>query len=236
MQNIQITLPDNKKFIIGAVCFVFLILLTLFFFNRTPENAARPDQAFNIAPFGNLPPLNQALNDSGRMLRLAEGLVSYDEAFLFVNYRQVNTEIATLLFLWVGIDEETLQNIGSQRAIAIFIRRAYGLPDDEPIIGNPLLEDNPWGDLFNRFKAQILMQGQGHKIFDGLAYFDNELDQMVVRADISEDFVGGFSEFLQTQPADARKKYFNNFLLFIRDTKGFNNLSNKDKKLLQMLR
>lgn len=235
MGKINITELKDKRFILGGVCIFLVVLLAIFLFNRLPENAARPDQKFNITAFGNLPDLNQAVQSNARMFDLIQNLLRYDEAFLFVNYGQVNSEVATLMFLWAGIDEITLNKIGSQRAIATFIRRAYGFPEDEPLMGNPLLENNPWGDLFNRFKAQILMQGQGHKIYDGLAYFDNEEDRMVVDANLSKDFIAGFAEFLQTQDSQMRKKYFNNFLLFIRDTKGFNNLSEKDKELLKEL-
>lgn len=227
---------NQKQKMVLAGAFLFLLLVVMVTaFNRVPENAARPDQSFNIGAFGALPPLDQAVKDSGRLNNIIQEIVTYDEAYLFVNYKQVNSKIATALFLWAGISEAELERLGSQQAIAVFIRRAYGLPADEPIVNNPLLEDNPWGDLFNRFKAQILMQGQGHKIYDGLAYFDNEADQMVIDADISKGFIKGFSEFLQSQDTAARKRYINNFLLFIRDTKSFRALSEKDKELIKQL-
>lgn len=227
-------LPKNQKIIIGVLGCVCLALLFTYL-NRTPENAARPDQPFNIAAFGTLPDLNQAMRDNGQIDALVQKLLSYDEAFMFANYRQVNNDVAALMFLWAGISQRQLSEIGAQRAIEIFIRRAYGLPNDEPIIGNPLLEENPWGDLFNRFKAQILMQGQGHKIYKGLAYFDNETNQMVIRGDLSKSFMNDFAEFLNTQSADQRRRYINNLLLFIRETKGLQSLNTNDKKFLQSL-
>lgn len=229
------SLSQKQKIVLGGAC-LFLLLIAIFsFMNRAPENAARPDQLFNVGAFGMLPPLEQAVKNNGRLNNIIQEIVTYDEVYLFVNYKRVNSKVATALFLWADISEAELQRSGSQSSIATFIRRAYGLPDDELILNNPLLEDNPWGDLFNRFKAQILMQGQGHKIYDGLAYFDNENDQMIIDANISKDFVQGFSEFLKTQDAVSRKKYINNFLLFIRDTKGFRSLSDKDKELIKQL-
>lgn len=226
---------QKQKMVLAGACLFLLAIILISFFNRTPENAARPDQVFNIQAFGTLPNLNEAMRDNSRINALVQKLLSYDDAYVFVNYRQVNTELATLMFLWAGISEEELNRIGSQRAIAVFIRRAYALPADEPIVGNPILEDNPWGDLFNRFKAQILMQGQAHKIYDGLAYFDNETDEMIINGNISEEFIEGFEGFLKTQDAQTRKKHFNNFLLFIRDTKGFRELSEEDKELIKVL-
>lgn len=228
-------LPKNQKIIIGVLGCICLVLLFTYL-NRAPENAARPDQAFNIGAFGTLPDLSEAMQENGQINALVQNFLSYDEAFLFANYRPVNNDMATLLFLWAGISQKQLSEIGAQRAIEIFIRRAYALPDDEPIIGNPLLEENPWGDLFNRFKAQILMQGQGHKIYDGLAYFDNETNQMVIRGDLSKSFMNDFAEFLNTQSAEQRRRYINNLLLFIRETKGLNNISEQNKELVKNLR
>lgn len=228
-------LPKNQKIILGILGSLCLVLL-LVYFNRAPENAARPDQPFNISAFGTLPDLNEAMRENGRINSIVQNLLSYDEAFLFANYKEVNSDMASLMFLWAGISQKQLSDIGAQRAIAIFIRRAYALPDDEPIIGNPLLERNPWGDLFNRFKAQILMQGQGHKIYDGLAYFDNETNQMVIRGDLSKSFMNDFAVFLDTQSPDLRRRTLNNLLLFIRETKGLNNMNEQDNELVKGLR
>jgi hypothetical protein len=227
--------PKQKMVLAGACLFLCLVFL-ISFFNRAPENAARPDQVFNIRAFGALPDLNEAMRDNAKINNIVQDLLSYDEVYIFVNYGQINALLAELLFLWAGITEQQLKEIGAQRAISTFIRGAYALPPDEPILNNPLLEDNPWGDLFNRFKAQILMQGQGYKIYDGLAYFDNQTDAMVIEGEISKNFVKGFAEFLETQDNQTRSKYVNNFLLFIRDTKSFVNLSQEDKELIQRLK
>jgi hypothetical protein len=225
----------NKKNILGGVLAFILLAFIFYFIGRAPENAARPDQIFNISAFGTLQPLHDAMEQNDDIEALVQKLISYDEVFIFVNYPQVNNDMATLMFLWAGIDRTQLKNLGGQGAIAVFLRRVYDLPKDEIIKGNPLLEGNPWGDLFNRFKAQILMQGQGYKIYEGLAYYDNELNQMIVRSDLSEDFISGFAEFLKTQDTATRKKYLNNFLLFVRETKGFKNFSAEDKSLVKKL-
>ena len=225
----------NKQIILVGVLGIVLLIAIVVFMGASTKNKSRPEQEFNISSFGMLMPLNDAMAQSSDVNALAQKLLAYDEVVLFVNYPQVNSDMASLMFLWSGMTRAELKKLGGQRAIAVFLRHVYGLPKDEPIIGNPLLEGNPWGDLFNRFKAQILMQGQGHKIYDGLAYYDNEQNQMVVRADLSKEFMNGFAEFLKTQNSKKRKKYFNNFLLFIRDTKGFNNLSKKDKAMIKTL-
>jgi hypothetical protein len=233
----MISLPfSNKKIMFGMGIALAVLLLVVFLPRDVPENATRPDQQFTLPAFGNLPDLGQSMRQDRDINTLAQKLLSYDEFFIFVNYPQVNAEMASLMFMWVGMTPSEVRKLGGQKAIAVFLRRVYELPADEPILGHPLLENNPWGDLFNEFKAAILMQGQGHKIYDGLAYYDNEIDQMVVRGDLSEEFVTGFAEFLKTQESAKRKKYLNNFFLFIRETKGFKNLSEKDKALIKKLR
>lgn len=227
-------LQDRKIVAGGALVFVFLMIV-LGLVMGGPKNAGRPDQEFNIPAFGKLPTIQKAMKQNGEIKDIAQRLLSYDEAYIFVNYPQINNDVALLMFLWAGIDQEQLKTLGGKGAIPVFLRYVYDMPEDEILEGNPLLEDNPWGDLLNRYKAIILMQGQGYKIYDGLAYYDNEKDKMVIEGSLSENFVQGFAEFLKTQAVEKRKKYLNNFFLFIRDTKGINNLNSEEKSLIRML-
>ena len=79
------------------------------------------------------------------------------------------------------------------------------------------------------------MQGQGYKIYDGLAYYDSQRDEMVIEGRLSKPFMTGFAKFLKTQKQADRKRFINNLLVFIDQTKGLNNLSEEEKFMVQDL-
>ena len=58
---------------------------------------------------------------------------------------------------------------------------------------------------------------------------------MVIDGILSEEFVEGFAEFIKTQDKTAQKKYINNFLTFIDETKGLRKLSEEEKSMVKRL-
>ena len=230
-----INFQKNKKFIL--IGFVFLIVLALGFSycSRPVKNTAREDMPLNILAMGQLPELSQAMSANVALRSKVKDLISYDEAFLFVNYRHVNSLITETMFLWSGLTSGQIEKNDKQKLAAHFIRYVYGFPADEPIQGNPFLEDKPWADLFQKIKAKILMQGAGHKIYDGVAYYDSTRDKMVIEGGLSEPYVRNLNEFINTQPEEKQKGFRNNYLLFIDHTLGFENLNDSEKKILKEL-
>lgn len=225
---------NKKLFIIAALALFFMIVLG-FFIGKGDGSPARPDQKITIPAMGNLPDLDIAMAENNAIRIRVNQLLKQDEGYLFSNYRQVNGTVAEILFLWAGMTPKQLQEMKGQEAINYFLRFLYGLPADDVIKNNPLLGKNPWPRLFNRFKAELLMQGQGYKIYDGLAYYDSASDKMVIEGRLSEKFMNGFNDFLKTKPAKDRKSYINNFLSFIENTKGIRNLSAEEKAMVKEL-
>jgi hypothetical protein len=225
----------NRKIVFAASgALLLLILLSSFLFSSV-SNTANPDLPFTIPSYGMLKSLDEAMDDDSLLDERVKRLISYDPAYLFVNYRQINGEVAEILFLWSGLKTEELQNLDSRRAVNLFLRRTHALPDNVPVDGNPVLGERPWPTLFNRFKSRLLMLGQGHSIYTGRAYYDSIKDKMVVEGTLSPEFVQTFAAFVATQPESKRKSYVNNFLVFIDETKGLRNLTDKEKDLIRAL-
>lgn len=226
----------NKKIILGAIAGVFLVIVAYSFYAKTPiENIAREDMVLSIPQRGGLASLDLAMQENSELRDKVKELISYDEAYLFVNYLQIDALVTYIMFLWVGLTPKEIETQDRQRLAETFIRRVYNLPEDEPIKNNPFLKDNPWADLFQEIKARLLMQGNGYKIYKGVAYYNSETDKMVVEGGLSKGFLEGFAAFVKEQPQDQRKRYTNNYLLFVNETLGLKNLNEKEKKLLKEL-
>lgn len=233
---VNFNLNKNKKIVFGALGVLLLIfLLTLFLFSSV-RNTANPDVPFTIPSYGMLDALDEAMDTNALLDERVKKLISYDTAYLFVNYRQVNGEVAEILFLWAGLKPEELKKLNSRTAVNLFLRRSHALPNDVPVENNPVLGKRPWPRLFTRFKTRLLMMGQAHSIYEGTAYFDSINDKMVIEGTLSKQFVETFSAFVKTQPQDKQKSYVNNFLVFVDETKGLKNLNDKEKELIRALR
>ncbi|HPF78210.1 MAG TPA: hypothetical protein PLF01_02860, partial [Alphaproteobacteria bacterium] len=194
-------LNNRKHLLIAAGGVVALLLLTMLMMGGSVKNAARPDQQLTIPAMGNLPPLHTAMENNAAIRERVNKVLSVDEAYLFVNYREINGLIAEILFLWSGLTVDQLQTMKGRQAIDYFLRYIYDLPDDEPLVNNPILGDNPWPNLFNRFKTRLLMQGNGYKIYSGTAYYNSADDEMVIEGGFSKSFMTGFTKFLKKQNA-----------------------------------
>lgn len=232
----RINFQKNKKLftVLGVV--LLLTILANIFIGSNVKNITQPDQVLTIPAMGNLRPLNVMMAENKDIRNKIKQVLSYDEVYLFVNYRQVNGVVAEILFLWSGLELKQLQKMKSREAIDHFLRFVYGFPEDEPIKNNPLLGKRPWPTLFNRFKSKILMQGQGYKIYDGLAYYDSQQDQMVIEGQLSEPFMTGFTKFVKTQKLADQKRFVNNLLTFIDRTKDLKNLSDEEMQMLKNLK
>lgn len=234
---IHYSFQEKKKIILGVFLFVVIVCVFGWFYSSTQtiytSNNASQKLVFNIPAMGNLPALNDAMAENKLLRHKVKELISYDENYLFVNYLQVNDLLSDIMLLWIGLTPQQIEKNSKKDLISYFLRRVYGLPDDEPIANNPLLEAYPWASLFQRIKAKLLMQGSGHKIYDGVAYFDSNKDMMVVEGNLSEPFAKALGQFISARPQKDRKKFINNYLMFIDATLGLKNLSKKEKDFLK---
>ncbi len=224
---------QNKKIILGSIASVVLIIVVYSFFSSPIKNTANKDMVLSIPAMGNLDDLDSAMKKNGELHQKVKELLSYDEAYLFVNYTQVDSLVTHIMFLWIGMTSKEIEENDRQVLVETFIRRAYNLPEDEPIKNSPFLKKRPWSDLFQQIKARLLMQGQGHKVYNGVAYYNSENDKMVVEGELSQSYVEGFAEFVKSQPKNKQKGYINNYLVYINETLGLKNLSKKEKKILK---
>ncbi len=224
-----------KKYILPALLVLVLIFVALWFMGGTPQTVSSfvGGSTVMLPEKGGFKSLGVAAQEDRALRQKINKLVSYDEAYLFVNYKEVNNLVVEILFLWSGLTQEQIERMGGTRSVNFFLRKLYGLSDDEPVIGHPLLGDRPWPRLFAHYKARLLMQGAGYKIYNGEAFYDSERDRLVVNGGLSKGFVKGLSKFIKTQPVMQRKAYINNFLVFVDQTKGLKNLSAEEKKILR---
>ncbi len=233
VKSINIFFQKNKKIILSVVAGIVLIAIAYSFFSSPIKNSAREEMILTIPAMGGLIALDSAMNENADIRRKVTEILSYDEAYIFVNSTQIDALVADIMFLWIGLTSKEIAENNRQELAEIFIRRFYNLPKDEPIKNNPFLKDRPWVDLFQEIKAKILMQGQGYKIYDGVAYYNSLTDKMVIEGTLSQDYLEGFGEFVRSQPKDQQKRYINNYLLFVGETLGFKNLKEEEKKTLK---
>ena len=225
----------NKKFILAGAISVLVVILSFSYCSAPVKNSAQKNMMLTIPALGQLPALHEAMRESAKLHGNVKEILSYDEAYLFVNYPQINALVTETMFLWSGLTPAQIKTGNRQKMAEYFIRYVYGLPADEPIRGNPLLEKKPWAGFFQKIKAKILMQGQGHKVFDGVAYYDSEKDRMIVQGGLSIEYLQNLSEFILTQPKEKQKSYFNNYLIFIDNTLGLKNLNDEERTKLKEL-
>lgn len=230
----QINFQKNQK-LLTIVTAVVLFLAIASLFMPAAEDDRDLQYPLSIPAIGLFPSLDQAMVKNKSLRSRVERITKYDEGFLFANYRKINSEVADILFLWSGMKPDLIKQKDGRELVEIFIRRLHNLPYSEPVYDNPFIGEDPWPNLFARFKAQLLMQGNGYKVYEGSAYYNSVDDQMVIEGTLSKKFVRAFGKFLESKPADERRRFINNFLSFVEETKGINNLTSEEKAMLRDL-
>lgn len=238
-RQVSSLLLRNKRLaaLVGAGAVLAFILIWSFgggFFFVQQEDWT--PKGISLAAVGEIPPLHEAIKNNEALRAKVEDFSAKDEAFLFVNYRQVDEDIATILLLWAGVDlsqtGKTEEDV--DRRVDAFLRKAHGLSSDDLLIGEPLLGKNPWIRWLGYFKSRLLIQAAGQRIYDGGASYDYRNDKIYVQGKLSEDFFEGFTAFVKQQREP--KPYINNLLVFIDETKGLKNLDEEENKLITRLR
>ncbi|MEM9469437.1 MAG: hypothetical protein AAF988_04680 [Pseudomonadota bacterium] len=219
--------------IAGSIFLLFVALGALLPKGFTPSSKKIPEVKLNLPAIGLMPDLNEAMRRNGNLKDRVELLMQYETLILFSNYREVNTLVSEIIFLWSGLTLNQLRKMNATQAINHFLRQVYGLEPNEPIANNPYLGDRPWPRQFNRMKARLLMMGQGKFIYEGRSYYDSAQKRMVIEGDLSKRFVKSLAKFLKGQ--SEAKRYRNNFLIFIEETKGFKNLNQEERSLITSL-
>lgn len=192
-------------------------------------------KGISLAAVGEIPPLHEVMERNEALRMKVEDFAARDEAFLFVNYRQVDEDIAAILLLWAGVDlskaGETAEGI--DRRVDSFLRKAHGLSPDDLLVGEPLLSRIPGYAGWAILSPAFLYKPPDKGFMTGASY-DYRKDKIYVRGRLSEDFLKGFTAFVKQQPDP--KPYINNLLVFIDETKGLKNLDEEENKLVTELR
>lgn len=219
---------ENKTLIIAATILIVLVGLGALLpsGSRSFKVSDSANMELNLPAIGLMPDLKTAMKRNADLRQRVDLLMTYDTMSLFTNYREVNSLVSEIIFLWSGITLTQMQTMNANQAIEFFLRKAYGLSPDRPIKNNPYLGSKPWPTQFNRMKARLLMMGQGRGVYEGVAYFDSEAGRMIVNASLSPRFLKEFKRFLDTQ-SDA-KRFRNNLLVFVDETKGIEALSKEE--------
>jgi len=191
--------------------------------------------ALTIPEMGGLSDLALAMENNRRLRGRVKEVLAMDETTLFSDFKNVDNIITEIMFLWVGLSAAEIKKLGRQGAAEIFIRRYYGAPEDEPIHNNPYFGDRPWYGLFQDIKAKILMQGNGHQLFDGVAYYNSKNNKMVVQGGLSFSYLQRLSDFIQNQPKGKQRGLVNNYLFFIDNTLGLKNMNQEERAKLKAL-
>ncbi len=217
---------------VGGLLLLFLLWVV---FSGKPVGPWLLHSMPNLAATGNLPPLSDAMMRDAALRAKVQALGERDEGWIFVNYRAVDTEVAAILLQWSGADmtRATKTYEGLDSRVDTFLRAIYGFPADEPIVGAPLVGDNPWVRWFNHYKPRLLIQMAAQRVYAGEVTYDIAADRMSIEPILSRDFMDGFREFVSQQPDPA--PYVNNLLAFIDSTAGLKNLPPKEREIVDQL-
>jgi hypothetical protein len=184
---------------------------------------------------GVLPPLSAAMETNPELRARVRALGERDEAWLFVNYKETDKEIAAILLMWAGANMARggVTPEGLDPRIDTFLRKVYGLGPDDYITGDPVIGDRPWVRWFTHFKPRLLIQLAAQRVYSGKVTYDPRRDRMSVEPRLSTHFMDGFMAFARQQPDPT--PYINNLVAFIDSTTGLAKLSASDKARIEAL-
>ncbi len=229
-------LLQNRK-IPGAGVALFLVLgLAVVFITREPDVSVPQREAFEVRGAGRLPNLTVVMKTNADLRRRVKDFCAKDEGYVFGDPAAADKEIVEILLIWSGIDLDVPVTKKTQEGlhphVDHFIRAVFDMRDTSPIVKNPLVGKDPWLRLFSRYKTRLIAQcAAGQKVYNGDILYDAELDRLTIKGTLSPDFISGFKEFVATK--EDPKRYTNNLLSFIEDTKGIRKLSAEEKELIK---
>lgn len=219
----------------GGMSALVLILLAIFWVSGETLLPWAGNKDLDLPSTGTLPALSVAMDNNPALKDRVEKLNTYDEAYLFVNYKQVNEDIAAILLLWAGADlsDNAATREGIDRRIDKFLRAIYGFGPDDYIKDDPVMGRAPWPRWFTYFKTRLLVQLAAQRIYTEVPEYDPRSGEIMVNGTFSGPFIRGFIDFLKLQENPA--PYINNFLVFVDETKGLKNLSPQELQTVERL-
>ncbi len=231
--RLQHLVLKHPLFSLGGLSVLALIILAVFWSQGETLLPWTPNNNLDLPATGTLPALSVAMDQNPDLRRRVGNLNAYDEAYLFVNYKQVNEDVAAILLLWAGanLNDARPTREGIDRRIDRFLRAIYGFGPDDYIQDDPVMGRAPWARWFTYFKTRLLVQVAAQRIYTAPPSYDIRSGDIAVESGFSQAFINGFIDFLKLQ--DNPNPYINNFLVFVDETKGFKNLSEEDQKTVE---
>lgn len=235
MKNIAPLIQKNK--VIGAVVVLVILLgVVVAFTKREPDVSVPQRKEFEVRGAGRLPNLTTVMKTNAELRRKVKDFCAKDEGYVFGDPDAADREIVEILLMWSGIDldepvtKKTRE--GLHPHVDHFIRAVFDMRDTSPIVKNPLVGNDPWLRLFSRYKVRLIVQcAAGQKVYNGDILYDVELDRLTIKGGLSPDFINGFKSYVATK--ENPKRYINNLLAYIDDTKGLKKLSDEEKELIK---
>ena len=230
----SLVLKHPVPFVGGFVLFV-LILLAVFWSRGETLMPWSPNTHLDLPATGTLPSLSEAMKQNPNLRRRVQKLNTYDEAYLFVNYAQVDEDISAILLLWAGADlnDAGRTREGLDKRVDKFLRAIYGFGPDDYIKGDPVMGERPWPRWFSYFKTRLLVQLAAQRVYTQPPQYDLRSGEITVSGSFSRAFMNGFTEFLKLQENPA--PYINNFLVFVDETRGLRNLPEEDRMMVEKM-
>lgn len=190
----------------------------------------------NLAPLGNLPSLQTAAEGNPVLQRALSEFAAKDDAQLFANYARTDADITAILLLWAGadLDQGGMTYDGTDRRVALFLQRVYGLPIAAPTRNHPRMGRDPWPRLFAQYKVRLIAQTKGGAApFTGTLRYLSGSDRIELEnGGLNRRFFADFGKFVRGQPnADALR---NNLLSYVRAVDP--SLLDKDPQTLALIR
>lgn len=219
----------------AAAAAALLVVLSILVFSGRAPGPWSLDNLPDLAATGDIPMLSEAMRTDSALRARVQKLGERDEAWMFTNYREVDSEVAGILLQWSGANmasaAKTAEGLDSR--VDTFLRRIYGFNDSDFIVGEPIMGDKPWVRWFNHYKPRLLIQMAAQRVYDGEARYDPATDRMSVEPRLSRPFMRAFREFVAQQPQKAA--YINNLLAFIDSTAGLAALPPKEREIIDEL-
>lgn len=176
------------------------------------------ESGINLPPLGTLPSLQTAARTNPTLRRALNEFSQKSDAELFADFARTDADITAILLLWAGADLDRSERMrdGTDRRVAVFLQRVYGLSTGASVANHPRLGRDPWPRLFAQHKVRLIAQAKGGSApFTGTLRYNIARDRVELQGGgLNRRFFADFGNFVRgRRNADALR---NNLLSYVR--------------------
>lgn len=228
---------DKVLFLLSLVALISLFAFINRSLEREPDRDTRMIGMATLKGTGNLPLLHDAMNRDGLLTEMVGALSSRPSTDMFLKRVEVDLAVADILFRWAGSDLIPNESFGPfiDARVAGFLQTA-GIIPPETVRGTVIraeeagMLNEAWFRAFDYFRLRLLGQTLGKKVYHGGLTYDVASDSLSIPGHLNEQFIASLDDALQSSKNSGES--IHNFLDFIVQTKGFNNLSEQEQDLI----